>query len=486
VQLESHATPPLETPQQRYANLHRAIERGLDSDDVWKELAEVSLALGHGDEAVRCMRRLQSDTLRLALQSRLSRLGLVAAPTTTPRQGKPLSPQHPAAPAASDAGRCEATLPTEARFVDHVLDAFQYQLQQHMPAVVLLTTLAFPAIVGLGGFLTAGGSLLLLAAIAAVPGLCVLAVLGAMGRQVLVSSAAGDGDVPPIPGFAALAQGAQRSFGDAVLVLGSLLGPSLLAWTCGAPWPSVAAGLAVGGFFAPAAWALRQLRGDLAALSPVTLLRAVARTARSYPALAAVHAGLFLPAAGCAWLVFGRPVWVQVAVIGPLLVLPIFVGSRLLGTWVEAQRERLGSLLQGHAPKAAHPDGTKQSSPAAPAAGGPSRPRFPRKPESMHPFAAPAAAKPAARSRAAAPPAAAPTSRQRPAAPSPAAPAAKAAGLPPAKPPTAPTAKPAAKAIEGRGPSRRPTDAPDLTHMPGAVVVSGTDRQRQGAAARPR
>ena len=38
-------------PEQRRATLHRAIERGLDSDELWKELAEVSLELGYDDEA---------------------------------------------------------------------------------------------------------------------------------------------------------------------------------------------------------------------------------------------------------------------------------------------------------------------------------------------------------------------------------------------------------------------------------------------------
>ena len=52
--------------------------------------------------------------------------------------------------------------------------------------------------------------------------------------------------------------------------------------------------------------------------------------------------------------------------------------------------------------------------------------------------------------------------------------------------PSAPAAasKPAPRQIEGRGPARKLTDKPDLSAMPGAVVVSGKDRQRQGAAAK--
>ena len=43
----------------------------------------------------------------------------------------------------------------------------------------------------------------------------------------------------------------------------------------------------------------------------------------------------------------------------------------------------------------------------------------------------------------------------------------------------------AARAIEGRQPQKQvAADAPDLSHMPGAITVSGHERKRSGAAAR--
>lgn len=529
MQLESHATPAMETPQQRYANLHRAIERGLDSDEVWKELADVSLRLGQGDEAVRCMRRIGNEATRLALASRLARLGLVEDVAGAPSS----SEQHPAAPAASDAGPAASSVASgPPRLVDHVVDALQYLMQQHMPALVLFTTLAFPLVVGVGGFLTAGGSWVLLAAIAAIPGLSVLAVVGAMGRQVLIASAEGNGDVPPIPRLAELVRDAKRFLFDTALVTGSLLGPSLLALACGTPWTAVVPGLLIGAFFAPMAWALRHLRSDLGALSPVTLMRAVARTANSYPALAIVNMLLFAPIALVAFLVFGRPIWVQIAVIGPLCVLPVFVASRLLGTWLEFHRERLGRLTEAKvagkeeakvaakpvasapkvaprreapvppkiaakaankAPAAARAVAAKPvaSAPAAaPAPANQPAPRLPKRPEQLQQFTAPVAkrAAPAAPTK--------PAAAAKPAAvrskPSPTAKAAAHAAPAPAPKGTAPKAtapaaapaKPAPRQIEGRGPVRQLTDKPDLSAMPGAVVVSGKERLRQGAAAK--
>jgi hypothetical protein len=533
VQLESHATPSMETPQQRYANLHRAIERGLDSDEVWKELADISLRLGHGDEAVRCMRRIGNEATRLALASRLARLGLVEDVAGAPSS----SEQHSAAPAASDAGPAASSVASgPPRLVDHVVDALQYLMHQHMPALVLFTTLAFPLVVGVGGFLTAGGSWVLLAAIAAIPGLSVLAVVGAMGRQVLIASAEGNGDVPPIPRLADLAQDAKRFLLDAALVTGSLLGPSLLAMACGTPWTAVVPGLLIGAFFAPMAWALRHLRGDLGALSPVTLMRAVARTAGSYPALAIVNVLLFAPIALVAFLVFGRPIWVQIAVIGPLCVLPVFVASRLLGTWLEFHRERLGGLTEAKvavkeeakvaakpmagapkvaprreaqvqpkaepkvaakaaskAPAAARTVAAKPvaSAPAAaPAPASKPVPRLPKRPEQLQHFTAPVAkrAAPAAPTKpaAAAKPAAVrskPSPTAKAAAHAAPAPAPKGTAAKATAPAAAP-AKPAPRQIEGRGPVRQLTDKPDLSAMPGAVVVSGKERLRQGAAAK--
>ena len=71
--LGSHATTPKATPEQRYAALHRSIERGMVSDAIWKELCEVSLSLGHIDEARRCATQVRNDAIRMVLESRLAR-----------------------------------------------------------------------------------------------------------------------------------------------------------------------------------------------------------------------------------------------------------------------------------------------------------------------------------------------------------------------------------------------------------------------------
>ncbi|MBL9077188.1 MAG: hypothetical protein JNL08_06785 [Planctomycetes bacterium] len=539
MQLESHATPPKETPQQRYATLHRAIERGLDSDEVWKELAEVSLRLGHGDEAAACLRRIRNTDLHAALEQRLVRLGVIEDPAA--RHGL-AARRHAGAPAASHAGGQPAPGAAHdepASTAEHVVDALQYLFHQHMPWLVLVTTLAFPVVVGLGGFLTVGGSPFVLAAIAALPGLSVVAVTGAMGRQILLASSSGSADVPNVPELGQLVRDARRFLLDAALVLGTFFVPSLLAIALGAPVSTTLPTLLVGAFFAPLAWGLRQLRGDYGALSPVTLVRGAARCGLGYAAIVPVCWLLFAPAALAAWGVLGRPIWVQIAAVGPLAVAPLFVVSRLLGTWIDTMRPKLGSVLVGErkAPQPV-PVAAAPQAPAAP------QPRLPQRPAALEQFAAPkvrplmvqnrantgaasvapkpqsaapaarparpatppAPAQPAAAQRRPAPPqraasgpspAAAKTAQPqpaqpqpaqpRPAQPRPAQPASPAAQPKTARPQPAAPARPEPRAIEGRSPRRAPAvseEIPDLTQLPGAVVLTGSERARHGAAAR--
>jgi hypothetical protein len=512
VQLESHATPPQETPQQRYATLHRAIERGLDSDEIWRELADISLKLGHADEAVACLRRIRNSAVHKIVESHLARIGVLPDPSTQHAVRRP----HTVVPAASNAGptgKQPAAWTEPPGLRDHVVDALQYLFHQHMPWLVLVTTLAFPLLVGLGGFLTIGGSPLLLAAIAAIPGVCVVAVVGAMGRQILLASSGGSADVPSLPELGQLVVDARRFLADTGLVVGSLIAPSIVAMALGVPLTTAVPCLLTGAFFAPLAWALRQVRGDVRALSPVTLLRGVARGGPSYFALVPVCWILFAPAAITGSLIFDRPIWVQVAAIGPLCVVPLFVASRLLGTWLDTKRLDLaGVLLAAKATTAAKPP---QATPSSETTTAETQPRAPRRPEALEDFRppkvkrplvapAPAApvgpAAPAAKPRTAAPAAQQPRPQRPPAtradSPAPAAARPPQPARPKATPKAAaepqPMAKPAGasrttpRAIEGRKPSHGLDDLPDLTQMPGAVVLTGSDRQRHGAAAQTR
>jgi hypothetical protein len=331
VQLEKIATPQEDsTPELRYASLHRAVERGMASQEVLRELAEICLQLGHVDEAVRVHAGMKPGPLRDHIASRLSRKGLM---------------EHQAGARALDRPPGDEGEDGHPSVHEHALDSVQYLTQGYMPAVALATMLAFPLVVGIGGVLTSGASPWAFAALAAPPGLCVLGIVGAMARQVFVRSAEGEEDVPPIPAPPEMAQLAKRWLTDQSIVLSILIAPSILLLALGAPLLSILPGLLLGMFFTPIATILRQMRGDMRALSPVAMVRAIG-CCRGYTRVAALYWAFFAPASLAFLGSMGHAPWLQMAIVGPLAVLPAFVTARMLGTFTEAHRQRLGLLLQ--------------------------------------------------------------------------------------------------------------------------------------------
>lgn len=338
--LESHATPLGESPQQRYASLHRAIERGLASDELWAELATVCESLGNRGEAVHCLHRIHADAMRTRVERAV--LGFETRPADL----------HTEAPAASNAGsrdRAPATRRLQERppsVADHLVDAVQFLGQGQMPGLALSAMLAFPLVVIVGGVLSAGTSPLLLAGVAALPGLCVLAVVAGMAHEILIRGSEGEGDAPGLPGPGQLLAGALRFVTDLGAVASLCLGPAALALVVGAPaWLSLPAS-AIGALTAPLMFALRQVRGDWRSCSPGFVWRALRRAGRGYPIVAYAASLAFAPAAGVSLLISDQPIWIQIACAGPLLVLPLFATARLLGTWLDSHRKSLGPLLE--------------------------------------------------------------------------------------------------------------------------------------------
>lgn len=386
MQLEKIATPQEEaTPELRYASLHRAVERGMASDEVLAELVDICLRLGHFDEAVRVHAGMKASPTKEHVAARLARQGLLDRKPGA----KPLA--LPAAAADDDA------MPS---LHEHAVDSIQYLTQGYMPAIALATMLAFPVVVGVGGMLTSGASPWAFAALAAPPGLCVLGIVGAMARQVFLKSSDGEEEVPEIPAPPRMAELAKRYLLDQGLVHAALIGPSILLTALGAPLMSILPGLLLGMFLLPIAIVLRQQRGDLGALSPVLMVRGIG-CCRGYVRVAALYWALFLPATIAFWLSMGHAPWLQLAIVGPLAVVPAFATARLLGTFVDAHKARLGILLQkqgatgrgaapARAPGVARAAATTQA-PARPRAAVPQHTPLQRRPAAPAPAPAPAA-----------------------------------------------------------------------------------------------
>jgi hypothetical protein len=483
VQLDNIATPQEEqTPEIRYASLHRAVERGMASDEVLQELVDICVRLGHTDEAVRVHATMKPGPARELASSRLVRKGLIAAA------------EHPH---ASDPHPGPTRFPERPPLKEHVVDAVQYLGQSYMPAVALVTMLSFPVITGLGGFLTAGDSPWLFAAIAALPGLCVIAVVAALARRIFMDAAHAQGEMAPMPRTAEVWELSKQHVLDHLLVYGTLVAPSLVAIGFGMPLVSSLPCLALSMFLLPATLILRMLRGDLRALSPVPVIRAIF-TCRGYAGFAAAYWLAFLPAALALWAAFGHALWLQISVTGPLAVLPMFATARLLGTFADHHRERLAPLLANgvvvmgnavaKAPTAFNATRTNHK-----IAG--QRPAMARAVTHAAPTEVVVANKLPVRtaSQPKPSPAVPPAARaQAPAQPMP--PVAPVANVvrTPAKPAVRPqpaaTAEPVAAQRQARqtAPALEPHkfEGPDLCGIPGARVITASERKRVGASAR--
>jgi hypothetical protein len=463
------AGPEQQTPHHRYASLHRAIERGMASAEVWRDLAVVCLELGQEEEAARICRQMDDGEIKRSLQTMLGRVGL-RVPVRPREEPAAESPVH------------DRDAPGEApSLLAHAIDSFEYLLHSHMPLVTLVAILAFPVVVGVGGFLTAGTSALLLPLIALLPGLCVMGMVGGMARTILVASASGEELPPAIPELKKLTADCLRFSLDAVLLPVLLLGPGLLLFFLNVPFMSMLPVLLAGAITLPMMLALRQLRSDWRALSPTVVMPAMFRCGPRYLGLAGMFWALFLPAVLALVCSAGSPAFLQISLAGPLTVAPLFAAARMLGTFVDAHRLDLDTLIKPDgsrsvreviADTAAHKVTTK--APARPA------PRPATKPTKAPAPAARPARKPApavsagelAQARAAA-------AAARPAAPQPATAPARPA---PQKPASAPAPRPAPKPASTPAPGRAPS-AP--APAPAPARSQAAPARPQAAPARP-
>jgi hypothetical protein len=469
-------TPPEQSPQMRYASLHRAVERGMISSTTWIELTQVCLQLRYFEEARRAVENITDPERRVYFERLLMRH---ANPQPT------ASAQPAAAPAGSSAlARASSSEPhpiagagpqvlrrAPEPFSEEILDSFRFLFLDHMPLTVIVATMTFPVVLGLGGFLTSGSPFLVLPLIALLPGLCVLGLVGAMSRRILLNASRGIDDPPRVPDAKTLAREAGLALRDLGALGSVFFGPTVLLILLGAPFGSVLLSMLLGGFLLPMAMLIRQVTPDWRALSPNVLFPAVPRGGLEYAAAAGVIIGLFAPAAAAAWVTAGSHLYLQVSVIGPLSVAPLFIAARLVGRVLDRNRTALTPLLGEPAP-------VPQAAPAQPEPAATAQPRPAPQPRA----AAPAAqATPRASARATPQhPETAATARQQP----------KQQRAPQQQRKRSPLRRRATPATDTSAaqPDVVGEPIPDLTKLPGVCTVTGKDRETAGAASgcRPR
>jgi hypothetical protein len=456
VKLEQIAAPPPQlSPEMRYASLHRTVENGLATDRTWTELIQVCVELRKHDEALEAFDRLASATHRTRAHGLLRRHGLVTA-----------------GPDEEDQKRLRVTeVDLNPGIREQVLDAFRFLFEDHMPLTVVVATLTFPLVVGLGGVLTSGSQFFLLPLIALIPAVSVLGLVGALGRRILLEASQGLDDAPTLPSVPELAREAAHFLLDGLALCTIFLGPGLaLTLLDGTGSSAAIVALCVGGLILPMAMAIRQTTGRWRTLAPTRLFPAVIRCSPRYLAIAAVTVLLFAPAALSFYLTMGSQLYLVVSVIGPLSVAPLFVASRLMGQVLHNERDTLRELFDVPENRCATRIAA-ESPPAPTPARAPTTTARQRGPlgAPSHPEAGTAKQRPA-------PQRAQPPARQ-PASPAPAPPAAREAAAPPSPAPT-PRAR-QAQAPAGAPPLRRPT--PSLAAPAPGLRGPVADPQHGGA-----
>ncbi len=358
MRLEQLGAPQQETPQLRYAVLNRAVENGLASDEVWKDLVHVCIELGLQSEAVRAWRNMQDSPAKYALEARLlsrtdsnqdsSESDAVAAATDTRTNITELCRSLPTGGRSTN-GRRHAGVahvgPDRPTVREHVAEAFHFLMQDQVPVAALVATVSFPLLLGVGGFVGAAHPTPLLPLLAAVPVLGLLGMVGALGRRILVDAASGDFTPPHLPGCCDLVRDSLRFLVDISLAALACLGLPVALALGGVPAPGWALLLAASVLVMPMLHLVRQLRGDTGSLNPLLALRAIRIDSGRYLGIAATCVALAAPALLTAWLARSAPLWLQAAFVGPFVVVPLFAVSRLLGTYADSIHVELRTLL---------------------------------------------------------------------------------------------------------------------------------------------
>ena len=394
----------------------------MGTDAVWSRLSRVCVELGLNDEAVQAYREIEIPHLYASLGVLLARHGLISVSELPVRRSE--SSQDP-----SSGSYAQAEDYPESGFRHLVTDAFEFLFLDHMPLTVTVASLTFPLVVGLGGFLTADSHFLLFSVIALLPGLAVVGIVGALGRRIMIDAGQGLYDPPPVPDFRTLCREAPRFILDMLVLCLVFLGPGTLALLL-LPNNLMAAlgALALGMFVMPMALLLNELSNDWRALSPRVLLRAIGRGGLEYAKTSLVICALILPAVLSAVVTMGSQFYLQVSIIGPLIVVPLFVSCRLLGNLFHSQQAQLQDLV-GEAPPEDYPEEFEEETDL--------EPELMESP-ATHPD-------------------------------------------PPQPPPRAPSLP---EPTEAPRHSKLLDELPDLSNLPGAHIVRREDRERAGAASR--
>ena len=150
-----------------------------------------------------------------------------------------------------------------APLLDELIESCSFLLSDHMPLTIIVSTVTFPIVIGLGGMLTAGTDWTLFVALTVLPSLCVLGLIGGVGRKILLEACDGMQDPPALPSPFALIKDGATFLRDAAVLAAVFFGPCLIAtFVPGVGWPFKGLLALAGVAVLPIAMAMRQTAPD--------------------------------------------------------------------------------------------------------------------------------------------------------------------------------------------------------------------------------
>ena len=380
LQLEQFGGTPEVKPEIRYGQIHRDLEKGLNSERLWIELVEVCLQLGKVGEAAKGLAHVYTPQEATRLTRMFESRGVVFAgnsgapgmlgdvsgvdpqalgaaeqqgpskaaahPGQKPAKKIAVAPRSPHARAKAAAPQPEPAHVVQARaeleresVMEQFQDAVGYLFVDHMPIAAIGLTLLFPALASVFFLLPAEFGLVARTAMTSLPALLCLGVVLHVGMRVLQASAEGEEDPPSL--LHGVMGGAPRALAGFTVAAAICFLPAVALSMTAAPSYPVLVLFVLGASYFPMALLGMTMRQSLSGAAPRRVLSAMAQSRGAYLKVVMIVFSAFVLPAAVILSLLGRSIFLQAAVTGPLLVGPCLVLARMLGRFWYVRSTRL-------------------------------------------------------------------------------------------------------------------------------------------------
>ena len=220
-----------------------------------------------------------------------------------------------------------------------VQDACEYLIIGAMPLRILGLILLFPVGIGFAFLLPKDENLLWTYCVQLLPVLIGVGLFFHYCTTIILHSSLGEVDAPSVfTGANSTIKGSLRSMFGAIGLMSLCMGPAVLAALVGQPQLLIVSLGAAGLFYLPMAFLALAINGSFESILPHVVLRGMRASGRNYIKLFLVFSMCLSLGILAALLLAHAPLYIQAAVVGPMLICPGIGFARLLGRFYYAHR----------------------------------------------------------------------------------------------------------------------------------------------------